>query len=236
MKAPRRGVAPSATFSATERWGARLSSCWTTAMPRRRASRGVSSASSRPATRMVPSSGRSTPDRRLISVLLPAPFSPSSAWMRPARMSIDTLLSTALPKKRLVTPLAARIAAPDAIVPACRSTSLVGLLVGQQLLEAVQAIRRIDIAVRRKVLRAGQVLVDVAVVDDRQRHLDEGRDVLAHLGLDADIDREPGQPVRLHGGPGVQVLLLPQLEELAVGFARPRPHRPGPLFPPHEGA
>ena len=45
----------------------------------------------------------SVPDSRLISVLFPAPFSPSSAWMRPPTSSIETSRSTGLPKKALDT-------------------------------------------------------------------------------------------------------------------------------------
>ena len=98
---PRRGYAPRPMFSAMERWGARLSSCCTTAMPSRRASRGASAATAWPSTRISPLSGVSAPDSRLMSVLLPAPFSPSSAWMRPETRSIETSRSTGIAEECL---------------------------------------------------------------------------------------------------------------------------------------
>ena len=111
-------------FSAIERCGARLSSCWTTAMPSRRACAGVSagaSAARRPGS--PPSSGRSTPESRLISVDLPAPFSPSSAWTRPGGISIETSRSTGLPKKRLLTASARRGLGGHAVTPLTSLTS-----------------------------------------------------------------------------------------------------------------
>ena len=45
---------------------------------------------SRPAMRSVPESARSAPVMILMSVDLPAPFSPTSAWTSPGRTSKDT--------------------------------------------------------------------------------------------------------------------------------------------------
>ena len=47
---------------------------------------------SRPSSRMRPAVGRSTPVRRLISVVLPAPFGPISAWRAPFSTFSETLL------------------------------------------------------------------------------------------------------------------------------------------------
>ena len=68
----------------------------------------------------------------------------------------------------------------------------------------------------------GPGTVDVAVVDDRQRHLDEGRESLPCSAWTRGIDGEGAEPVRLHASPRLQVLLLPQLEELAVVLAGDR--------------
>ena len=62
-----------------------------------------------PSISIVPPSGCSAPDRRLISVDFPAPFSPSSACTRPGKRAIETSRRTVLPKKDFVTPRAARI-------------------------------------------------------------------------------------------------------------------------------
>ena len=55
-------------------------------MPCAMASEGVEKVTASPLTSMVPSSGFWTPYRIFISVDLPAPFSPTSAWMVAAGM------------------------------------------------------------------------------------------------------------------------------------------------------
>ncbi len=96
----RRGMAPRAMFSATERWPVQaeflLHHGDAEAL---RASEGVRLLRLSPPTSMVPPSGTSAPDRRLIRVDLPAPFSPSSAWIRPAARAMETSSRTGLPKK-----------------------------------------------------------------------------------------------------------------------------------------
>ena len=57
-----------------------------------------------PSSRMVPLSGWWTPARILTSVLLPAPFSPTSAWTSPARRSSDTSSSAWVAANRLEMP------------------------------------------------------------------------------------------------------------------------------------
>ncbi len=82
---PRRGSALKHRFSAIDRLSQNASSWWTMPIPARRASRGLSNRTAWPCTWISPASGRSMPASSLLSVLLPAPFSPHSAWHEPAR-------------------------------------------------------------------------------------------------------------------------------------------------------
>src|SRR4026208_177672 len=59
-------------------------------MPLAIASRGERNSTPSAPTRTWPSSGRYSPARMFISVLLPAPFSPRSAWISPGRTSKST--------------------------------------------------------------------------------------------------------------------------------------------------
>ncbi len=73
-------------FSSTVRSGISDSS-WNTGRDAQRAARiwGLRGRYGSPSTRIVPVSGRNAPDRIWMNVLLPAPFSPSSACTSPAR-------------------------------------------------------------------------------------------------------------------------------------------------------
>src|SRR5438477_920820 len=62
-----------------------------------------SSTTGRPSQRIVPSSAARAPERIAISVDLPAPFSPATAWTSPAASAIDTSCSAAWGPKRLVS-------------------------------------------------------------------------------------------------------------------------------------
>ena len=77
------GAWPMNTFSATVRSGKRRGSWWTTAIPSARAWAGPWIWVASPSSQIVPLSGWWTPARILTSVLLPAPFSPTSAWTSP---------------------------------------------------------------------------------------------------------------------------------------------------------
>ena len=66
------------------------SSCWTTAIPARRRALAMADRRSAPSRTISPLSGRTSPARILTSVLLPAPFSPTSAMTSPAcELEID---------------------------------------------------------------------------------------------------------------------------------------------------
>ena len=60
------------------------------AMPSAWASAGLRSSTGSPSTAMSPASGRYRPVMILISVDLPAPFSPTRAWISPGRRSSET--------------------------------------------------------------------------------------------------------------------------------------------------
>src|SRR3954463_16067790 len=53
----------------------------------------------------VPAVGRSTPVRRLMSVVLPAPFGPISAWRAPFSTVRETLSVATMPPKFFSSPL-----------------------------------------------------------------------------------------------------------------------------------
>src|ERR1700722_9979123 len=91
------------------RLGTRLSSWKTTAIPDRLASAGLANRTGRPSRRISPASGRSTPPRIFINVLLPAPFSPISACTSPRFSWKLTSFTARTPGKSLVTPRSSRM-------------------------------------------------------------------------------------------------------------------------------
>ena len=91
---PPRGSRPINRFSATVIWGSSVSSWNTVATPRRKACSGERSSTSSPPIDTCPSSGRIMPASALIIVLLPAPFSPTSAWTSP-RAALNVASSSA---------------------------------------------------------------------------------------------------------------------------------------------
>src|SRR5215472_13165291 len=94
---------PRKTFSPTVRSGTNESSCWIMATPAPRAVRVSQPETVRPAIRITPSSGRWTPPISLPRVDLPAPFSPTRAWIVPASMLMDTSSTAWVVPKRLLT-------------------------------------------------------------------------------------------------------------------------------------
>src|SRR6478672_2479935 len=60
---------------------------------------------------IVPASGRMAPLSTFMSVLLPAPFSPTSAWTSPARTLKSTPSSAVVAPKRFTIPLTSSISA-----------------------------------------------------------------------------------------------------------------------------
>src|ERR687889_2465728 len=90
-------------------------------MPSARETCGSMCATRRPATSIVPASGATAPVMILISVDLPAPFSPTSACTSPAHRSKDT-------------PRSARTPAYDLVIDSARRSTRAGCI-GSALLE-----------------------------------------------------------------------------------------------------
>ncbi len=101
-------------------------------------------------------------------------------------------------------------------------------LLPQQLVEQGPVVVRIDITVGRKLVRARQISIDIAGIDDRKRNLDRLWNILAFKGLYGCIDGECTKPVGLHGRPGFQAFFLPEFQKLTGIFTRYR-HRIAPL-------
>ena len=95
---------PRKMFCAIVRSSARLNSWWMSTMPAASASREPAKATGWPPMRSVPPLGCSWPARIFISVLLPAPFSPSRPTTVPGCTSKLTPCSTCTGPKRLVMP------------------------------------------------------------------------------------------------------------------------------------
>ena len=92
-------------LSATVRSGISDSSWKMQTMPARVASDGFAKATGRPARRSSPVSGARTPAMILISVDLPAPFSPRTAWIVPRRQAKSTPSRARTPAKCFETPV-----------------------------------------------------------------------------------------------------------------------------------
>ena len=81
-----------------------------------------------PATRMLPASAWYAPARIFIRVDLPAPFSPTMAWISPVRTDRDTSSSAWTPGKRLLIPDISRTnRASSGFVPASTPVPIVSL-------------------------------------------------------------------------------------------------------------
>ncbi len=78
-------------------------------MPAARASRAERRRSAAPSSRIAPSYSACTPAMIFISVLLPAPFSPTSPWISPSRSVKSTPWSASTPPKALPMPSSSSI-------------------------------------------------------------------------------------------------------------------------------
>jgi hypothetical protein len=84
-------------LSATDRSGMSESSWKMQAMPAAFAAAGDANETGSPSSSIRPSSGATTPAMILMSVDFPAPFSPSTAWMRPASITRSASCSACTP-------------------------------------------------------------------------------------------------------------------------------------------
>ena len=100
-------VRPRTRFSATDRSGNEIGSWWISVMPSRCATIGLGISTGSPLSFSVPRVGRCTPARILAKVDLPAPFSPSRAWISPRLRSRSTSRSTSICANDLLMPRAA---------------------------------------------------------------------------------------------------------------------------------
>ena len=109
MKPQRRGGSVMQILSATLRCGISDNSWKMQAMPAAFASLGLANSTSWPSSSIRPASRWTTPAMILMRVDLPAPFSPSNAWMRPRLQAKSTPLSAWTPPNRFDTPTVSRI-------------------------------------------------------------------------------------------------------------------------------
>src|SRR4051812_477994 len=86
-------------------------------MPSRSASAGWRSITGVSPTSRVPASDRSSPKQMFISVVLPAPFSPTSAWISPAFTSKSTPSFATSAPNRLLIPRASSSGGPASLAP-----------------------------------------------------------------------------------------------------------------------
>ena len=110
----RRLSPPSRIFRPIENSGTIKTSCGTTVMPSRDASLGRVTTTQLSPTKKSPSSAACTPLRILMSVDLPAPFSPSKAWISPRFRSRSTPSSAVTPGNRFLIPRRRSAKAPGA--------------------------------------------------------------------------------------------------------------------------
>ena len=98
---PRLGVcSPSRMFSATSMVGIVDSSWYSATTPARPAARTLANSTVPPSRRISPASGAWMPVSTLMSVDLPAPFSPRSAWISPERTESRAPSRACTPSKR----------------------------------------------------------------------------------------------------------------------------------------
>src|SRR4051812_38134557 len=219
-------------------------------MPFPCASAGPESAISSPRTRVDPASGRSTPHRILISVLLPAPFSPTSAWISPKSAANDASRSARTPPKDFETPLASMADAASArrrpsrsstCVPVAASSGEVDLerpgagLAGERGLDADlhrgvrTGVREVGEEAVGLILEHGLALLDRLPGDLREWDRDVTLGVLPLLDRSRQLERDHAEIRRLADRQAVDGLLAlvarQELAEAVLRLARGRGER-----------
>src|SRR5215207_7942420 len=150
-------------------------------MPSSFAARGDNCGSTAPSSEITPPSGCTAPVRILMSVDLPAPFSPTSACTSPARSSSDARRSACTPAYALVTSVARRSTRSASAEEGCSlSTVHVHDLPGRLAEVAVQERRdRPDLAVERHGLPRER-----ALRIERRQLVAQRRRVLGRIVID----------------------------------------------------
>src|SRR5215210_2236843 len=159
-------------------------------MPASSASRGECNSSGSPFRKISPSSGRYSPVRMLDSVVLPAPFSPSSACTSPGAASKSTWSLATTAGKRLVTPRSA-IAGREGGAEAPPS-GLSALGATDDALD--EPVHRVQV-LHRQALALGEPQLPLLVVQRSgelvERALDQARLLLRDCGLGLGGDLRP---------------------------------------------
>src|SRR4051812_44070779 len=110
---PRTDSTPSMTFSVTVKTGTSMKCWWTIPMPALIASPGSRNDTGLSSSRISPSSGWYSPNRTFMRVVLPAPFSPSRAWISPGSTVRLTSRLAITPGKRFVIPRSSSFIGPE---------------------------------------------------------------------------------------------------------------------------
>ena len=188
----------------------------------------------RPARRISPVSGRSTPEMILISVDLPAPFSPRTAWMVPRRQAKSTPSSARMPAKCFETPVSWTWGSSLAMAgsPAARegrrrmrhmSASDCAMMAGPEMFTPQGGN---SLTVKKLSGRSDQKFSPSfrsSCSRDRQRHRDELRHRVAFQRRDRGLHRDGDEARRLADRHALQAfvgVLGDQLAEAVLGLAR----------------
>src|SRR5829696_3316549 len=130
---PRWASAARRTFSCTDRSGKTLDTWNVRPSPERARRYGASAVTSRPCSSTPPAVGRTSPESRLKSVVLPAPFGPMMPTSSPARTSSETSTTILAPPMSSPRFRVARIGAEVATIPEVRESPLARLRRGDEL-------------------------------------------------------------------------------------------------------
>src|SRR5438445_261207 len=215
-------------LSATVRSGKRDSSWNTLTIPARLAAAGVGSTMGLPASSIVPASGFTTPATTLISVDLPAPFSPRTAWMRPRAHSRRASATARTPPYRFEMP--SKRSSGVMLLGAFRL--LIGLRFAHDLFSGEADLARGKRVPDEEVVGESRIevraLLDVRVLDVRRGQRDRLRDLFALERGDRRLDRHRdlgrARPCRGAMQP-LRRVLGAQLAEAVLGLAGDRDHR-----------
>src|SRR5690606_779438 len=163
------------------------------AMPCRAASDGPVMVTGLPPTLMVPASAWYTPVRMRISVDLPAPFSPTSAWISPGRQSNDTPLRAFTPGKVLTMPSTDSVVSLNCAMPVPSAEDLLQFF-GRKVGVHEHAIGKLGahigrvIILRDQLRRDGEVTLNFFAAQQRQRVAQRHDALPGRLGDEADVE------------------------------------------------